>query len=207
MSPLLPFEVLFKKLRPDAILPSYAKAGDAGMDMYAVGNWSIPSGATQVIDTGIAMAIPHGYFGSGRERSGLAAKGIRLGGGVIDSGYRGEVKAILTNLSDLTLRINHGDRIFQLVIQPCVSCHAVQCNTPVPPKMHMCAKHWRMVPKALQDLIWHHYRAGQEVDKKPTLEYLVVAFTSISCVALQEHKPLPSFIHATTSGRLPSSKV
>lgn len=71
-------------------------------------------------------------------------------------------------------------------------CHAVGCTTPVPPKMHMCLQHWRMVPKAVQDLIWKHYRAGQEVDKRPTIEYIAVAFVSVSCVALKEGKRLPT---------------
>lgn len=72
-------------------------------------------------------------------------------------------------------------------------CHAVGCDDHVPPKLHMCVKHWRMVPKAVQDLIWKHYRAGQEIDKQPSIEYLCVAFVSISCVALKEGKPLPMF--------------
>lgn len=70
-------------------------------------------------------------------------------------------------------------------------CHAVGCTEEVPPKMHMCFKHWRMVPKTVQDLIWEHYRRGQEIDKKPSVEYICVAFVSISCVALKEGKPLP----------------
>ena len=55
----------------------------------------------------------------------------------------------------------------------------------------MCLKHWRMVPKLVQDLIWAHYRPGQEIDKKPTPEYLYTAFVSISCVAMAEGKDLP----------------
>jgi hypothetical protein len=48
-----------------------------------------------------------------------------------------------------------------------------------------------MVPKAIQTLIWKHYRTGQEIDKKPSIEYIAVAFVSVSCVALKEDKPLP----------------
>ncbi len=70
-------------------------------------------------------------------------------------------------------------------------CHAVDCTQAVPPRMHMCLRHWRMVPKALQNLIWHHYREGQEIDKKPTAEYIATAFVSISTVALAEGKPTP----------------
>ena len=73
-------------------------------------------------------------------------------------------------------------------------CHAIDCKVEVPPKMHMCLKHWTMVPKVVQDLIWKHYRPGQEIDKKPTVAYLAVAFTSISCVALKEGKPLPGAV-------------
>lgn len=56
----------------------------------------------------------------------------------------------------------------------------------------MCFKHWRMVPKPVQDLIWKHYRKGQELDKRPSLSYICTAFVSVSTVALQEGQPLPS---------------
>ena len=71
-------------------------------------------------------------------------------------------------------------------------CHAEGCEVEVPPRMHMCLNHWRMVPKAVQELIWKHYRAGQEIDKRPTIEYIAVAFVSVSCVALKEGRPLPT---------------
>jgi hypothetical protein len=58
--------------------------------------------------------------------------------------------------------------------------------------MHMCARHWHMVPGAVQKLIWKHYRPGQEIAKNPSFEYLATAFVSISCVALLEGKPLPT---------------
>lgn len=72
-------------------------------------------------------------------------------------------------------------------------CHAIGCDVEVPPRLHMCLPHWRMVPKILQDVLWKHYRQGQEIDKTPSLEYIAVAFSSISCVALKEGKTLPSF--------------
>lgn len=75
-------------------------------------------------------------------------------------------------------------------------CHAVGCQTPIPPKMHMCLKHWRMVPKLVQDLIWSHYRPGQEIDKEPSLDYIATAFVSISCVALKEGHPLPGLLQS-----------
>jgi hypothetical protein len=71
-------------------------------------------------------------------------------------------------------------------------CHAVGCGKPVPPALHMCLNHWRMVPPLVQRLIWQHYRQGQEIDKHPSVAYLAVAFVSISCVALREGRPLPN---------------
>lgn len=71
-------------------------------------------------------------------------------------------------------------------------CHAIGCEKPIPPKMHMCGEHWRLVPKAVQQLIWKHYRPGQEIDKRPSIDYIAAAFISISCVALKEGKPLPT---------------
>ncbi len=81
-------------------------------------------------------------------------------------------------------------------------CHAIGCSTPVQPKMHMCLKHWRMVPKLVQNLIWKHYRPGQEIDKQPSLDYIVTAFVSISCVALKEGQPLPTMIARTSRPNL-----
>ena len=106
-----------------AFTPSYAHPGDAGLDIYASVWALLRPGVTLVVPTGVKLAIPEGYFGSCRERSSLAAKGIRLGGGVIDSGYRGEIRGIFTNLSDSDFEINRGDRIFQIVIQPFVAAH------------------------------------------------------------------------------------
>jgi hypothetical protein len=63
----------------------------------------------------------------------------------------------------------------------------------IEPKMLMCIRHWKMLPKPLQALVWHHYRIDQEIDKKPSLEYITVAFVSVSCVALAEGRDLPSF--------------
>lgn len=80
-------------------------------------------------------------------------------------------------------------------------CHAIDCNTEVPPGMHMCLKHWRMVPRLVQDLIWKHYRNGQEIYKEPSPEYIWAALISISWVALKEGKEPPKlFIKAKNEG-------
>jgi hypothetical protein len=73
------------------------------------------------------------------------------------------------------------------------TCHAVGCGTVIPPRLFMCPPHWARVPELLQQLIWRHYREGQEVDKDPSVDYIATAFVAISAVALQEGKPLPTF--------------
>lgn len=65
-------------------------------------------------------------------------------------------------------------------------CHAMRCGTVVPPKMLMCAKHWRMVPKPLQARIWATYRQGQEIDKDPSEEYLNAQVAAVLAVADKE---------------------
>jgi len=66
------------------------------------------------------------------------------------------------------------------------TCHAVECNTPVPPRLLMCLRHWRMVPPAIQRKVWREYRPGQEVDKRPSAEYLVVMKEAIAAVREKE---------------------
>lgn len=65
-------------------------------------------------------------------------------------------------------------------------CHALGCKAAVPPKLLMCARHWRMVPRMIQAGVWKHYRPGQERDKRPTPEYLEAASAAIRAVAHRE---------------------
>ena len=65
-------------------------------------------------------------------------------------------------------------------------CHATGCNKPVPSKLLMCLRHWRMVPRDIQRSVWRHYRPGQEIDKCPTHEYLEVMKQAIDAVARVE---------------------
>lgn len=116
-----------KKLHKDSKIPTYADPGAAGMDLYAYlpeeGVVAIPGGGTAKIKTGIAVEIPHGYFGGIYARSGLAfKKNLRPVNavGVIDETYRGEIVVGLYNDSPFTQRVAHGERIAQMVIQPYV---------------------------------------------------------------------------------------
>lgn len=109
-----------KKLDETLDMPAYAYAGDAGLDLRAAENVVLKPFERKLVSCGIAMAIPRGYAGFVLPRSGLAAKhGISIvnAPGLIDSDYRGEIKAILVNLDPETpFEISHGDRIAQLVI-------------------------------------------------------------------------------------------
>ena len=95
-------EILAKRLHPDAVVPVYANEGDAGCDLVALESCTIPArGGRALVATGIAVAIPEGHGGFVLPRSGLASRhGVTLANapGLIDAGYRGEVKVALVNL-------------------------------------------------------------------------------------------------------------
>jgi dUTP pyrophosphatase len=120
------------RLDPDLPLPAYQRVGDAGLDLHAAEDASLPPGERVVIGTGIAVAIPKGFTGLATPRSGLA---VRLGlsivnaPGVIDSGYRGEVKVILINLDPVdVIEVRRGDRIAQMVIVPVATAELVEVD-------------------------------------------------------------------------------
>lgn len=107
-----------KKLVPGAKLPSRAQEGDAGLDLYAAEAMVIVPKELRVVGTGIALEIPHGSVGLIWDKSGLAAKsGLKTMGGVIDAGYRGEVRVVLVNLGTVPHGIAAGDKIAQLLVQ------------------------------------------------------------------------------------------
>jgi len=113
-----------RRVYPQAVIPTYGHPGDAGMDLYVVltgwGFHDMLAGEARLFTTGVAMEIPDGFVGLIRPRSGIAVKnGIDiLTSGVIDSGYRGEIMVNMINHSNKTVRINHGDRIAQMLILP-----------------------------------------------------------------------------------------
>jgi dUTP pyrophosphatase len=113
--------VLITRLDDSIPLPSYEHPGDAGLDLRAAESVSIAPGERALVATGIAIALPAGFAAFVHPRSGLAMRaglGIVNAPGVIDAGYRGEIKVILVN-HDLreTIDISHGDRIAQMVVQ------------------------------------------------------------------------------------------
>jgi len=111
-------KIAIKKLDKDAKIPAYSHPGDAGMDLFSLGDFSIKPGERLACPTGISIAIPKVYAGLIWDKSGIASKsGIKTMAGVIDSGYRGEIKIVLINLSPDVYNIKKGDKIAQMLIQ------------------------------------------------------------------------------------------
>jgi dUTP pyrophosphatase len=115
------------RIDPEAPLPSYARPGDAGADLITTRDVVIAPGEREMVGTGIAIALPHGYAAFVHPRSGLAAKvGLSIVNtpGTIDAGYRGEIRLSLIN-HDLrsAIALRRGDRIAQLVIQRVEHAH------------------------------------------------------------------------------------
>jgi len=108
-----------QKLRRDAKIPTKTNVTDAGFDLYVSTKEEIVLNPkeTKLISTGIAMALPRGYAGLIWDRSSMGVKGIHRFAGVVDSGYRGEIKVCLYNSNDRPYSINSGDRIAQILIQ------------------------------------------------------------------------------------------
>ena len=107
-----------KKLAEHARLPSYAHEGDAGMDLFSAEEAILKPLQPYAVPTGISIEIPEGFVGLVWDKSGLALKGIKTMAGVIDSGYRGEIRIVLINLEKSDFKIENGTKIAQLLIQP-----------------------------------------------------------------------------------------
>ena len=114
-------QVQIKKVHADAIIPKYQTAGAAGVDLCSVEDVTVGEGDKALVATGLSMAIPQGWEGQVRPRSGLAAKSaltVLNTPGTIDSDYRGEVKVILINHGHGVFHVRKGDRIAQMVFAP-----------------------------------------------------------------------------------------
>lgn len=114
-------QIRIKRTRPNAQLPEYAHGPgeDAGMDLYAAEDVTLPAGETRLVPTGLAIELSPGYEAQVRPRSGLALKhSITLPNapGTIDPGYRGEIQVILLNLGKSEFHIKTGDRIAQMIV-------------------------------------------------------------------------------------------
>lgn len=125
--------MIIPTIAAEEMLPTYARLGDAGADLRAVHPVMLSPGERVLVGTGVAVAIPSGYVGLVTPRSGLAARiGLSIvnSPGVIDSGYRGEIKVSLINLDPCEpIQLAAGDRIAQLLIMPIVHAQFCQVDT------------------------------------------------------------------------------
>jgi len=118
-----------KKLNPAATLPSYAREGDAGLDLFAVKAIVIEPGKSALVPTGIAIELPSGTEAQVRPRSGLALKHaitVLNTPGTVDEGYRGEVGVILINHGATAFTVEAGMKIAQMVVSPRIQVAVVE---------------------------------------------------------------------------------
>ena len=124
--------IAVKRLDPEISLPSYARRSDAGLDLRSAERVVIGPGARALVGTGVAVAIPPGFAGFVLPRSGLALRhGLTVlnAPGLIDAGYRGEVKVLIVNHDPATsVTLERGDRIAQLVVQPVPAVDLVEVD-------------------------------------------------------------------------------
>jgi dUTP pyrophosphatase len=121
-----------KRLDPSVPLPRYARPDDAGLDLHAAETAVLKPGERALVPTGLAIAIPRGYAGLVMPRSGLALRhGVTVlnAPGLIDAGYRGELKVLLINHDETTtVTLARGERIAQLVISPVTTAELVEVD-------------------------------------------------------------------------------
>jgi dUTP pyrophosphatase len=124
-------ELPIRRLHEGAVLPSRAYSGDAGLDLAASEQAELAPGGRATVGTGLAIAVPDGYAGFVLPRSGLASKhgiGLLNSPGLIDAGYRGEVRVVLYNPGRETFRVEPGMRIAQLVLLAVEDLHLAEVD-------------------------------------------------------------------------------
>ena len=109
------------RISENAKLPTYGHPGDAGLDLFSSVEHRLEAGEVFPVPTGIKIAVPEGFVGLVWDKSGISLKGAHRLAGVIDSGYRGEVKVVLFNLGRGPFSISRGMKVAQLLIQPVVT--------------------------------------------------------------------------------------
>lgn len=107
----------FSRVAPGGPGVTKAFSSDAGYDLYSSKSHKIPPMGQVTVNTNVKLILPNGTYGRIAEKSGLAQKGINIGGGVIDGGYRGEIMIIVRNLSQDTIHINSHQKICQLILE------------------------------------------------------------------------------------------
>ncbi len=117
-----------KKIQVDAKVPHYSHKGDAGLDLFSSVDSVLNKGEVKAVPTGIQVAIPEGHVGLIWDKSGISLKGVHRLAGVIDSGYRGEVRVVMANLGEKLFVVKRGMKIAQLLIQPVMDVEVVEVD-------------------------------------------------------------------------------
>ena len=114
-------KVKIKRLKPEAILPTYAHPGDVGMDLYSLEDYELRVNERKIFNLGFAMEFPTGYAAIVKDKSSLPNHyGIHTMGGVYDAGFRGEYNVQLINLGQEPVKISKGQKIAQIIFYPIV---------------------------------------------------------------------------------------
>jgi len=119
-------ELKVKRINRYAKLPFYGHKGDAGLDIFSSMDAVLGKNSVAAISTGIIIAIPEGHVGLIWDKSGFSLKGVHRLAGVIDAGYRGEVKVVMMNLGEEPFTVERGMKIAQLLIQPVAEVEVVE---------------------------------------------------------------------------------
>jgi dUTP pyrophosphatase len=117
-----------RKINPEGKLPRYSHKGDAGMDLFSAVDDLLRAGEVKPVPTGIQMAIPEGYVGLIWDKSGVSLAGVHRLAGVVDAGYRGEVRVVMANLGKESFIIKKGMKIAQILIQPVETVEVVEAE-------------------------------------------------------------------------------
>jgi len=121
-------ELKVKRIHPEAKLPVYGHAGDAGLDLFSAVDRDLAPGEVFAVPTGIQIAVPSGHVGLVWDKSGISLKGVHRLAGVIDAGYRGEVQVVMINLGRTPFPVRRGMKIAQLLVQPVAAVAVVEAD-------------------------------------------------------------------------------
>ena len=119
-------EFRVKRIDAEAKLPVYGHPGDAGLDLFSLKEHILAAGEVKAVGTGIQVAVPRGHVGLVWDKSGISLNAVHRLAGVIDSGYRGEVRVVLANLGQEPFIIEKGMKIAQVLIQEVASVTVIE---------------------------------------------------------------------------------
>jgi dUTP pyrophosphatase len=117
-----------RKVRPGARLPAFQHPGDAGLDLFSAVDEVLAAGELKAVPTGLQLAVPEGHAGLIWDKSGISLHGVHRLAGVVDAGYRGEVKVVMINLGKEPFVIKQGMKIAQLLVQPVTAAEVTEVS-------------------------------------------------------------------------------